>query len=83
MVGNYISVVNILPVYVALNAKGASRHRTESLPETNPAQGCCLWPETPRALACGAAGSMTSHFDSGKPAFLPRLKSPISSEDFL
>jgi hypothetical protein len=83
MVGNHISVVNILPVYIALNAKGTSRHRTESLPETNPPQGCLLWPENPRAVTCGGVSSMASQFDSGKLAFLARLKSPVSSEDFL
>jgi hypothetical protein len=44
MVGNHISVVNILPVYAAGNANGISRHQTEWLPEANPAQGHRLSP---------------------------------------
>jgi hypothetical protein len=74
MVGKHISAVNMRAVYLAHNGKG--------LPGTNPAQGQRLSPEN-ASLACAGAGSMASHFDSGKLAFLPRLKSQVSSEDFL
>jgi hypothetical protein len=81
MVGNQISAVSLRAVY-ARNAKDTSGRRTEWLPETNPDQGRRLLRETPRAVACGGASSIAS-FDSGGPAFLPRLKSQVSSEDGL
>ena len=83
MVGNHISAVNIRAVYIARNAKGTSRHRTEWLRETNPTQGRHFSPETPRAVACGGASSIASHFDCDKLVLLPRLKSQVSSDDFL
>jgi hypothetical protein len=80
MVGKYISAVNIRAGSIARNGKGSSRGRTEWLPEANPTQG---QPENASAVACPAAGCMASHCDSGKLAFLPRLKLQVSTEDFL
>jgi hypothetical protein len=82
MVGKHISAVNILAVYVARNGKGSSRGRREWLRETNPTQGHRLSPQNASGARAGA-GSVASHFDSGKLAFLPRLKSQVSSEGFL
>jgi hypothetical protein len=83
MVGKHLSAVNIRAVYIAHNVKFSSPGRREWLPETNPTQGHRLSPENPSAVACPGADSVASHFDSGKLAFLPRLKSQVSSEDFL
>jgi hypothetical protein len=82
MVGNRISAVTIRAVYAARNARGTSRRRTQWLPETDPTQGHRLSPESVCVIACGGASSIASHFD-GEPAFLPRSKSPVSSEDSL
>jgi hypothetical protein len=79
MVGKHISAVNIRAVYIARNPKGSSPRRREWLPD--PTQGHRLSPENASAVACPGAGSMASHFDSGKLAFHLRLKSQVFSED--
>jgi hypothetical protein len=67
MVSNHISAVNIQAAFVTRNAMG-----TSGLPDVS----------TPRAVACDRAGSIASHFDSGKLAVLPRLKSQIPARPF-
>jgi hypothetical protein len=78
MVGNQIGAVKLRAIDIARNANSSSGHRP-ARPEATPAQGRRLLPETLGAVACGGASSIAS-FDSGKPAFLPRSKSP---EDLL
>jgi hypothetical protein len=75
MVGNQIGAVKLRAIDIARNANSSSGHR----PARPEAQGRRLLPETLGAVACGGASSIAS-FDSGKPAFLPRSKSP---EDLL
>ncbi len=82
MVGNRISAVTIWAVYAAPNARGTSHRRTQWLPETDPTQRQRLSAENASVIASGGASSIASHFD-GEPAFLPRSKSPVSSEDLL
>jgi hypothetical protein len=67
MVSNHISAITIQAAHVARNAMGTSRLADVS---------------TPRAVACGSAGSTASRFDSGKLAVLPRLKSQIPARPF-
>jgi hypothetical protein len=82
MIGKHISAVNIRAAYIARDRKGSSRGRKQWLPETNPTRGHRLSPENASAVACPGAGSMASRLDSGKLAFLRRLKSRVSGEDF-